>query len=563
MLGASEEKLLKGLLPEMGKILNAVPGEVFINKDAETLLVVQRRLPESEIRQQLGQYNEIFGRQRGAGIPDITNSMIAFVRIKVLMDSGVSDFDGRSYRELIKECRSLIERTTNIIRLSKASAMTAEDFQKDKISETIRKNDAFISCLENEIRAVEKKLERISVPFEPEIIEDETEEEVFDKEYKPKTAKQKKSVFEQIENFFNKRQEKKYVEEHLRNEEKRQASTMCEEIPYYEKRLVFTECLPCKDLGAYCILKKKNNVYFGLKAHVSNGCYDNVDQSLMELTNVTEEFIQLMTEDVLNGEFVLEVFSEAEKKSMQMYLNFITKCFEKHIGVTLNAQEYLAFKTYYNRLTDVGMRLEEVARANYYRALPLAEQYLFYMEAYNMVHSDKKADVTRQISIGANEKYLDSLGLIFENHMVDKAAKERISDLIQKIRFFLEPEILEEKDTEGIVITPKDFEEAQIKIQIMNEAETVVDEAFFAVCNLNQAVMDYMNRKAYVKKIGLKLKEKEIYLYGAKEGALSVPLLTEKKKEIRGLADGVQSQMLDFYTEQIRKIMTDYVEVEK
>ena len=180
-----------------------------------------------------------------------------------------------------------------------------------------------------------------------------------------------------------------------------------------------------------------------------------------------------------------------------------------------------------------------------------------------MVHSDKKADVTRQISIGANEKYLDSLGLIFENHMVDKAAKERISDLIQKIRFFLEPEILEEKDTEGIVITPKDFEEAQIKIQIMNEAETVVDEAFFAVCNLNQAVMDYMNRKAYVKKIGLKLKEKEIYLYGAKEGALSVPLLTEKKKEIRGLADGVQSQMLDFYTEQIRKIMTDYVEVEK
>ena len=120
MLGASEEKLLKGLLPEMGKILNAVPGEVFINKDAETLLVVQRRLPESEIRQQLGQYNEIFGRQRGAGIPDITNSMIAFVRIKVLMDSGVSDFDGRSYRELIKECRSLIERTTNIIRLSKA-----------------------------------------------------------------------------------------------------------------------------------------------------------------------------------------------------------------------------------------------------------------------------------------------------------------------------------------------------------------------------------------------------------------------------------------------------------
>lgn len=563
MLGANEEKLIKSLLPEMSKILNVIPGEVFSSKDAETLMVLQRRLEESDLKNQLVQFNEIFSRQRGVGIPDITNCMIAYIRVKVLLEAGCVDFDGKAYRDLIKECRNQIERTTNIIRLSKANAMTAEEFQRDRINETIRKNEAFISCFENEIQSAEKKLERIPASFELETKND-NEEEIT--EVAPKALKvveKKKSLIEQVEGIFLARQEKKYVNEHLRNEEKKQAETMCEEIPYYEKRLVFTEYLPCKDLGAYCILKKKNNIYFGLRAHVSKGMYDNVDQSLMELTNITDEVVQLMTEDVLNGEFKLEAFSEAEKKSLQMYLSFVTNCFEKHIGVTLNAQEYLAFKAYYNRLIDEGIRLEMQLNDNYYRAIPLADQYLFFMDSYNMIHSDRKQEVARQISIGANEKYLDSLNLILENHMVDKKAKERIKDLIHRIKFFLEPELVEEEQSEGLVITPKDFEEAQIKIQFSNDSGEVTDEATFACSNIQKAVADYMNKSAYIKKIGLKLKDKEIYLYGAKAGSLSVLLLTDKKKEIRGVAEGVQSQLVDFYVEQIKKLMTDYVEVEK
>lgn len=562
MLGASEEKLIKSLLPEMAAIINAIPGEVFTSKEADTFMAVARRLPDSELKVQVSQFSEIFGRQRGAGICDITNSMIAYVRIKVLVEAGESDFDGISYRELIKECRAQIDRTRNIIRLSKANAMTAEEFQKDKIHEAIRKNEAFISCFENEIRSVEKKLERIPLPFEPEDIVESLDDVAEAERPKEKTPKKRKSIVEHVEELINAKKDRQYVDEHLRNEEKRQASTMCEEIPYYENRLSFTECLPCKDLGAYCILKKKDNVYFGLNSHVSKGIYVNEDQSLIELTNVSEEFIQLMTEDVLNGEFKLQAFSDAEKKSLQMYLDFVTHCFEKYIGVTLNAQEYLAFKGYYNRLVDAGMMLELQSKENYYRAIPLAEQYMYLMDVYNMIHSEKKAEIIKQISLGANERYLDSLELILDNHMFDEAAKGRVKDLAQRIRFFLVPEMIEEEETNGIVISVKDFEEAKIKIQCQNADCEVVDEAVFASSNLKQAVDDYMTRKVFIKKIGLMLKDKEVYLYGAREGALSICLLTEKKKQIRGLSEGVTGQMVDFYLEQINKLMTDYVEVE-
>ena len=63
-----------------------------------------------------------------------------------------------------------------------------------------------------------------------------------------------------------------------------------------------------------------------------------------------EEFIQFMSVDLLTGEYDLKEFSLQEKKSMQMYFNFITACFQKFMGTTTNVQEYMAFKEYYNKL---------------------------------------------------------------------------------------------------------------------------------------------------------------------------------------------------------------------
>ena len=41
-----EKKIIKEMLPDLGQIINAVPGEAFASKDAETLLIMQRRLEE-------------------------------------------------------------------------------------------------------------------------------------------------------------------------------------------------------------------------------------------------------------------------------------------------------------------------------------------------------------------------------------------------------------------------------------------------------------------------------------------------------------------------------------
>lgn len=577
MLAKNEEKILNGLLPEMGRILNAVPGEAFTSKDADTLMVIQRRLSESEIKRQLALFNEIFGLEKSAGISDITNIMIAFVKLKVLLQEGVDEFDAVSLRQLIKECRSQIDRTRNIIRLSKANAMTAEEFQKDRIEKVIRKNEAFILCFENEIKNVEKKIERLpgskfkELSAESEVSEDDEEPSInktgSDSSGVSSSKKLAASVtggkllFRQIEVLFHKRKYERDVEERLRGAEKKTATTMCEEIPYYEKRLAFTECLPCKDMSAYCILKKKNNVYFGLRAHVSKDFYENLDQSLIELTNVTEEFIQLMTENVLTEEYQLQAFSAKEKKSMQMYLNFITDCFEKHIGVTLNAAEYLAFKDYYSRLVRCGIELEKKEKENYYRAIPLADEYLSYMDAYNMIHSESRADVIRAISIGNSDAFVENLGLILDNHLVAEEIKDSLRDLISKLRYFLTPEIKDEEKTKQLVVMPKDFESAVIKLCFENEMGEIVDEATFASCNVKTAIADYLSRKAYMKKIGLLLNGKEVYLFGAKQQGVSVPLLTDPKKEIRGLSEGVSGQLILFYEEQMRNEILNLSEV--
>ena len=47
---SDELEIIKKQLPEMAGILNAVPGERFELKCAQTLLIVQRRMEESELR---------------------------------------------------------------------------------------------------------------------------------------------------------------------------------------------------------------------------------------------------------------------------------------------------------------------------------------------------------------------------------------------------------------------------------------------------------------------------------------------------------------------------------
>ena len=167
MTEAREMNILNQLLSEMSGVLNATPGAAYTNKDVETLLVMHS---------QLGIYNEIFTKQKGASVKDITNSAVAFIKMKVLLTAGADNYDARSLRELIKEFKSQIARTTNIIRLSKANALTAEAYQREVIELTIEKNEAFIKAFTVEVTEIERRIARMPIVIE-ETTQEEAEEE--------------------------------------------------------------------------------------------------------------------------------------------------------------------------------------------------------------------------------------------------------------------------------------------------------------------------------------------------------------------------------------------------
>lgn len=566
-----DELVLVGrLLPAMSGVSNITEGEVFHLKEASALLVLQRRLAESDFKQQLTIYNELFSNNKGLSLEEIKAGVKAYISIKVLVDAGRMDFDGLSFRGLIKEYRSQIAKQTNIIRLSKANLLSAESFQREMIEKTICKNEALIQLFEAEIVSIEQLIARTPAyaatkeePVSAEtIVEGRKAKEV--EEPKDKKPGLIASLLQRYSKSKEKREEQMLIAEHLRKVEIDASKTVCKEIPYYERSLMATEVLPCKDMKAYCILKKKDNVYIGLTERLSGRLYDNSDQSLIELTEISEEFIQFMTEDLLSGEYKLKPFDTGEKQAMYAYFDFVGSMFAKNIGVTVSVSEYMAFKGYYNRLIDECNELEKKARSEYYRALPLIDDYLSYMDAYGMVYSDSKARLLERLVKGAGVDFAEELQLLIGNHMVDKNAIERLLDVIQKLRYFteapLEEEFSKENENDGRLIGYEDLTRLAIKLQCLDCNERVVDEAIYATGNIKVAVKDYLCRKGYVKRIGLLADTKEIYLYSSKNGALSVPLLTEQVKRIKGIDEGAEAQLIRFYEEQIRKLMIELSE---
>ncbi len=210
-------------------------------------------------------------------ISDITDSAVSYIKIKVLSESELLDFDAKSLREFIKECRLYIDRMTNIIRLSKTHVMTADTYQKEKIEQTIQKNEAFIKAIQDEITEIEKRIERI-----PKSIF-ETEEEPCEKTDTSNESivsmsngrpKKKVDIGECIGKLLSARKEKKEIEDRLKDAEKEVSATKCLEIPFYDRSLEATQVLPCKDLSCYVLLKRKENVYFGLCKNLKGNVYD-------------------------------------------------------------------------------------------------------------------------------------------------------------------------------------------------------------------------------------------------------------------------------------------------
>lgn len=178
-----------------------------------------------------------------------------------------------------------------------------------------------------------------------------------------------------------------------------------------------------------------------------------------------------------------------------MYFNFICACFEAYIGKLTTVMEYLKFKDYYNRLMLMRISLEEKQVADYYRALRLADSYMEYMRGYDLSVSDDREEIIQNITSEKNLNYLGDLQIILDNHVICSEAKEKIGQLQEEIRYFHG----KEEEAEYIEETPVDFLGAKVIIQFLKE-EKVIDEALFTSENLEQAVYDYLTRKAEVKK---------------------------------------------------------------
>ena len=585
--------IIEKLLSEMAGVMNVLPGDMFRMKNSDTLIILQRRMEESDLKNALVIFNEIFTCTTGATEKDLCQSVVAYVKIKVLVDAKVSDFEPKLIRELDKEFKNQRVKIDNIIHLSKVNAMTADAYQKEQIERTLKKNEAFLKAFDEEIKELNKRMEK-----EPEIYmkvenkEDKPKEEVIDK-----PALEKKGSSFSFDSLLSARRNQRELESRLKEEEKKKASTMCVEIPFYDKSLSYTECYICKDIPTYSILKRKNNVFFGLSRNVDKGTYRNDDMSLVELTQVTEEFLQFMTENLLSGDYELKPFTKDEKKSLQMYFNFISHAFETNIGVTLTVMEYMNFKQYYNKLIMTMFDLEEKFRKDYYRALTLADTYTSYMDCYGLSYSDEKRHIVKNIMEEKSRNYVEDLELLMSHHIVEPRAKDMLQELIQRIRYFNDEKqfeknmsIVQEKEEEvqvtkmsGLIdttpetvdmavafsveeyndeatITADDLSHIQIKIQFQNKERVIVDEALFAVANAKRATYDYLNRDAFIKKIGLYMNGKDVFLFSSKNGSLSVPVLTEQMKNIKKLNQGMQGELIEFYEDKIRKIMIEFTQ---
>ena len=519
-----EIEIIKKQLPEMAGILNAVPGERFELKSSQTLLIVQRRMEDSELQRQLSIYTTLFSKEDVPMSTELSNAAISFVKIKTLCEAGRNDFDAVSTRELIKEFNAQKTKVLNIIHLSKVNALTAEDYQKEVIRKTLDKSEMYLRAFEEEVRRAEKRIEK-----EPESLIKPKEEEIVSTEEEVKPLKPKKHYIsdfvDKVSDFFEKRRNKKAERSFLKEEEAKQADSKCEEIPYYDTALKYTESHVCKDIPEFSVFLRKGNVYFGLTKNAVAGVYDNRDQSLLELMNVSKDFIQFLTTDLLSGEYVLEALSEAEKTAMRLYFNYTCFCFEKHIGKSLSVQEYLHFKDYYNRLVLVMFDLEEKERSDYYKALALTDSYIGYMLSYDLTVSDEKEDIIRNIIAGKSLNYVGDIELILEIHVVSEDAKEKLLELSEGIRYFngREEEVV---DSEGFDDDPVDFMGAKVVVEVLDEAGRVSDEALFSSENVNIAVSDYLGKDVPGKRIGIERAGVRTYFFTGKTGAMSIPAIT-------------------------------------
>lgn len=590
--------VLEKQLKEMSAVFSANVGEPFRIKDGDTLSILQRRMKESDLLTALTGYDAIFAKAEKTSLEDICNSAAAYIRIKVLVENKSTDFNRELLGKLIREYNNHIAKVGNVIRLSRINLLAEENIERERVKKTLEKNEALQRIFQKEVEKSEKLLESIEEIHFEEKVNDKVGEDIKGtdkqektknkreesqrqkKEPKQKSKKDKESFFA---NVLAGKKNQVQIERKLKGEEIKKSLTLCEEVASYEKTLAFSESMLCKDIPAYSLMKRKNQYFFGLTKNIKKSSYDNADESLLELTRITGEFVQFMTEDVLGEEILLKPFSAEEKKSLQMYFSFMCGCFERYMGNTLTVNEYIKFKEYFNRVVLTMFELEQKKMEQYYKALMIADRYITYMQCYNLTESDEREIIVQNIMEKKGGSYADDLGLILENHIVDCNAREELYALTEYINGFGESDNAEYDNPEQKiessslqyrnntctvdlyqmndmrVISSEDVGYVQLKVQFQNENYETMDEATFIPDNIAQAVYDYMNRDAYVRKIGFCMNEKDVFVFAIINDGESVRLLTDEIKRQKQIDEGLIGQLVNLYEEKIEKAMKEIV----
>ena len=176
----NELEVLKKALPEMVSIMNALPGERFDMKSAQTILIVQRRMEQSELSKQLGIFAQLLSKNEPATMDDLVAAAVAYIRIKTLVEGNETGYSPVIVRDLVKEYKTQQTKLKNILRLSKVNILTAESYQRAVIEKTILKSERFLSAFEKEIQDLEeviaKEPKSLIKPKEPDPITEDVKE---------------------------------------------------------------------------------------------------------------------------------------------------------------------------------------------------------------------------------------------------------------------------------------------------------------------------------------------------------------------------------------------------
>lgn len=549
-----EISILKKQMKQMEALVQIKTGERIQYEDVEMLMILQRRMQPSDLKEALQELLEVFTEETdedsllfGCGLP-------AFIKIKVLVDAGECMFNAQTKRVLLKEYEEQAKKLENIIQLSKISLASSDGYQQEKIQQTIWKNQVFADAVKKEQIRLKGELE--SKQLSGILKEKEPKEET--------RAVPKRSVKEQVSDVILRRQNLKQLEEELRMEQKHHAKTSCVEIPYYEKTLAFSKKYICKDMGAFVLLVRKNSIFFGLAKNAKKTRYDNRDESLLELTEAGMEFVRFMAKDLLKDGYEWEPLSAEEVRGMLQYFEFVSYCFTKHLGDTLTAGEYMEFQKYYNRLVAVYFSLEEKRIEEQIKAGFLAKKYTIYLSCYGMTEDDSEDEMVQKILVHNVTGYQERLDQIFQLHALEECAKRQIQALRDAFLMEEQTELKEANIKVPVEEMPVERTEEATKADIEpihtpsggkvfvrceSKDGGIADEALFSAGNLKLAVRDYLYRKAMKKTIGVYYGGHQIPIYICKYGGVSVLCPSDSR------IGKVEKQIRDHYAEMMQEIM--------